>query len=273
MDGITEPVVLVLGHPIAGNPAQFALERAFEGLNLSWRVLSCDVPHLDLQRAIDGAWVLGFRGVLLDQNLVHGEVDIATVQSPALTNQLVAGCDLYFREQDSAHWSAVNALSLFLQQAVKSDAAIEPASSDLDSPGKDPSDEPSSGDGPEAETIPAPDLLCIGPPHTSLVDLLTPDTNISPIAWASPEAIRNANIIALTQQMDLDNWPACDEAKLVIDLANPPNAVEEIQTLGYQVVGRETIRIGILRECIQRWTAENPDIEVLTEAVEEYLAL
>ena len=65
----------------------------------------------------------------------------------------------------------------------------------------------------------------------------------------------------------------CDGAKLVIDLANPPNEVDEIEELGYQVSGRESIRIGILGECIQRWTAEHPDLEVLTEAVEEYLAL
>ena len=271
MDGITEPVVLVLGHPIAGNPAQFALERAFEALNLSWRVISCDVPHQELQRAIDGAWVLGFRGVLLDQNLVHSEVESA--QSPALTNQLVEGCDVYFREPDSPHWSAVNALSLFLQQAVKSEATDESGSTDSDSSEDAPADEQPTDDGLEAEPTPAPDLLCIGPPHPSLADLLTPDTNISPIAWASPEAIRNASIIALTQPMELDDWPECEGAKLVIDLANPPNEVDEIEELGYQVIGRESIRIGILGECIQRWTDEHPDLEVLTEAVEEYLAL
>ena len=61
MDGITEPVVLILGHPIAGNPSQFALERAFDSMQLQWRVLSCDVSPERIGAAIVGAEVLGLQ--------------------------------------------------------------------------------------------------------------------------------------------------------------------------------------------------------------------
>ena len=36
MDGTTEPIIAVLGHPIAGNPSQLALERAFAAMKLEY---------------------------------------------------------------------------------------------------------------------------------------------------------------------------------------------------------------------------------------------
>ena len=48
MDGTTEPIIAVIGHPIAGNPSQLALERALRAMDLDWRVLSFDVKPDDM---------------------------------------------------------------------------------------------------------------------------------------------------------------------------------------------------------------------------------
>ncbi len=69
MEGTTEPILTILGNPIAGNPSQFAIERALDDMNLEWRVLSFDVREADIPAALDGLEVLGIRGVLVDSSV------------------------------------------------------------------------------------------------------------------------------------------------------------------------------------------------------------
>jgi len=236
MDGITEPVVLVLGHPIAGNPAQFALERAFEALDLGWRVLSCDVPPDRVDQAIAGADVLGFRGLLLDRNLVGGPGD-----APLRP-------DLYSRREESdGTWHCENVLSTWLESEIRDH--FEQSGSQI---------------GP---------LLWIGPSDPSFPIKIASEEFHSPIAWASTKSIERANLIAISETVDFSEWPTCEGATLVVDFANPPNDFEQIRALGYKVLERDQTRIGVLLECFQRWTGKRPSLEVLTEAIEEYLAV
>ena len=60
---------------------------------------------------------------------------------------------------------------------------------------------------------------------------------------------------------------------LVVDFANPENDVDQLRKLGYRVIGREQMRIGILSISFQRWTGRPPIVDDLTEAIEEYLAV
>ena len=60
-----QEVVCLLGQPVAGNPTQFMMERAFERAGLDWRFLTCEVAADQLPAALAGAGALGFRGVLL----------------------------------------------------------------------------------------------------------------------------------------------------------------------------------------------------------------
>lgn len=240
MDGITEPVVLVLGHPIAGNPAQFALERAFDSLNLPWRVLSSDVPPDRIDEAIAGATVLGFRGLLLDRNLI----DVTDDGSPRP--------DLYWRSVElETQWQTENLLSTWLESMIRGHF--------------DSGDDSSAGEiGP---------LLWIGAADPCFPSQISSEQAHSPIGWASTEAIEHANLIALSETVDCSQWPPAGGEKLVIDFANPENDIEQIRTLGYKVLGREQARVGVLLECIQRLTGKRPMDDVLTEAIEEYLAV
>ncbi|MEM6691287.1 MAG: hypothetical protein AAF664_17810 [Planctomycetota bacterium] len=69
MEGITEPCLAILGHPIAGNPSQLAIERALKSIGKDWRVSSFDVAPKDFDKAMAGLDVLGFHGVWLDSTL------------------------------------------------------------------------------------------------------------------------------------------------------------------------------------------------------------
>lgn len=51
-----------MGQPVAGNPTQFMMERAFAAANLDWRYLTLEVPPENLAAAIAGLRAMGFQG-------------------------------------------------------------------------------------------------------------------------------------------------------------------------------------------------------------------
>lgn len=57
-----QEVVAVLGHPVAGNPTQYLMEKAFAEAGLDWRCLTLEVADDALPDALRGLRALGFRG-------------------------------------------------------------------------------------------------------------------------------------------------------------------------------------------------------------------
>ena len=57
-----EDIVCCMGQPVAGNPTQFIMERAFEAAGLDWRYLTLEVPAEQLATAVAGMRAMGFRG-------------------------------------------------------------------------------------------------------------------------------------------------------------------------------------------------------------------
>jgi len=51
-----------MGQPVAGNPTQFMMERAFAAAGLDWRYLTLEVAPKDLGEAVRGLRAMGFRG-------------------------------------------------------------------------------------------------------------------------------------------------------------------------------------------------------------------
>lgn len=51
-----------MGQPVAGNPTQFMMERAFAAAGLDWRYLTLEVPPANLADAVRGMRAMGFRG-------------------------------------------------------------------------------------------------------------------------------------------------------------------------------------------------------------------
>ncbi len=51
-----------MGQPVAGNPTQFMMERAFAAAGLDWRYLTLEVPPEQLADAVRGLRAMGFRG-------------------------------------------------------------------------------------------------------------------------------------------------------------------------------------------------------------------
>lgn len=57
-----QPILALLGHPVAGNPAQYMIEKALAHHGLDWRYLSLNVAPEDLGDAVRGMRAMGFRG-------------------------------------------------------------------------------------------------------------------------------------------------------------------------------------------------------------------
>lgn len=57
-----QKIVCCMGQPVAGNPTQFMIERAFAAAGLDWRYLTLEVPPENLEDAIRGVRAMGFQG-------------------------------------------------------------------------------------------------------------------------------------------------------------------------------------------------------------------
>ncbi len=57
-----QEIVAVFGQPVAGNPTQYMMEKAFAQVGLDWRYLTLEVAPEVLGEAIAGMRAMGFRG-------------------------------------------------------------------------------------------------------------------------------------------------------------------------------------------------------------------
>lgn len=63
MDETTEPIIAVIGNPIAGNPTQFALETGLESVSIDCRVFSLSLNDEQIRNAVVGMGAMRFEGV------------------------------------------------------------------------------------------------------------------------------------------------------------------------------------------------------------------
>ncbi len=57
-----QEIVAVFGQPVAGNPTQYMMEKAFAQVGLDWRYLTLEVAPEGLADAVRGMRAMGFRG-------------------------------------------------------------------------------------------------------------------------------------------------------------------------------------------------------------------
>jgi shikimate dehydrogenase len=80
-----QEVVAVLASPAAGNPSQYLFERALAAAGLDWRLITCDVPPGRLAEAVGGAAAMGFRGCIVSGPLRELALGLVATASPAAT--------------------------------------------------------------------------------------------------------------------------------------------------------------------------------------------
>lgn len=291
----TEPILAILGHPIAGNPSQFAIERALREMELDWRVLSFDVSVDNIPTALEGFHVLGIRGVLVDPSVSHavarwarGKMLTVSPEEAASTDQpsepTETSSDLNV-QNDSKHASDNEASDVSLGEADTSTlptvdclyrdehgqfrASCELANwlsltiTKIDASGvtHDP-DESSAwvwiGE-PDQEAIP----ICAIP--RGKVISLPPD----------PNTLENATFIVIFDQreLELEDWPRDDGSTIIIDLTPGHPNRQQLEALGYRVIDEMERRLATLCGCLMRWSEKDAPREVISDALEEYLGV
>ncbi|NND97303.1 MAG: hypothetical protein HKN47_08255 [Pirellulaceae bacterium] len=265
MDGHTEPLIAVIGHPIAGNPSQFAIECALESLQLDYRVTSFDVPPDRLVAALDGLQVLGFHGVLVDDALASdvgqwcdnqndsGASDSADGQNSSDDRCKPINC--LFRDPQSPE-----KLVGFDAQAAWLIATTQSHFADRE--------------------MAITDGLWLGARSDLFPDALKSENEMM-ISTRTPaiESVELANLIVLADRtkkavpLDATEWPQDDGSTLVLDLTDGHDELTDARDRGYTTISRLTRQTGTIGESLLRWTGQRASATIIREAIEEYLGV
>ncbi len=243
MDGTTEPIVVVIGHPIAGNPAQFATERALRSLRLDWRVLSFDVQPSDVAAALEGFAVTGINGVIIDRSLA-GEAKQWYSQRTGSDSSSTIDC--LSRDGELRFVGEFEQKLWVDEQIARHDGQNRVWIGDCDSHAA------ASSEGFQQYATTPPEII---------------------------ELVGQADVIVINRaasnplELDAEDWPVNDGSTLVIDLTEGHEELPSIRELGYRVIGENEQRIGMLQRCLNRWTGQMPSTEVIYDAIEEYLGV
>lgn len=96
-----QEVVCCVGHPVAGNPTQFMIQRALADIGLDWCCLTLEVLPKHLEDAIRGIRALGFKGANL--NMPHKVAAVPLVDSLSETAELMGAVNCIHRVGDELH--------------------------------------------------------------------------------------------------------------------------------------------------------------------------
>ena len=253
MDGPTQPLVAVIGHPIAGNPSQFAIEKALQAMELDWRVLSFDVTQQNLSSALSGLEVLGFRGIFFDQNLRPLSADLPEFANLAGSsgnadeeNGRVLDC-LYRESKSGFHGFDAEASWIRRLLSERFENVDEHSKKKVCIAGKS-----------------RHDLEALMPADVELVNV---------------QSIKEASVVLLAEAptrrptIELEDWTGQDHSTLVIDMSNHHSLSSDLEATGFQVITKLRRQIAILSLCLEKWTGQEASLDVLNDAIEEYLAV
>lgn len=266
MDGTTEPIIAVLGHPIAGNPSQLAIERAFEAMKLDWRVMSFDVTPENLPVALHGLEVLGVRGILLSKNLIREAAQWAAGHLPDQSGPAVLDC--FYRApiarsglQGSAaqnsgllgfdaesQWISAQIhahLSAKQDDSAVSASVIGKIHRDLDS--------------------------LLPEPYRELLkqSLLEPDT----ASILEADVILIGELDADAVALEIEDASAACPSSLLIDLSGNEAVAEALDDFAATVINIDQRRVGMICQCIEKWVGKPAPEEIVIDAIEEYMAV
>jgi hypothetical protein len=242
MDGTTEPIVVVIGHPIAGNPAQFATERALRSLRLDWRVLSFDVQPRDVAAALEGFAVTGINGVIIDRSLASEAQQWYSQRTGSESTTI----DCLSRDGELQFVGEFEQRLWVDEQIARHDGENRVWIGDQDSHAA------ASSEGFQHHATTPPEVI---------------------------ELVSQADVVVINHaankplELDAEEWPSNDGSTLVIDLSEGHQELSTIRELGYRVIGENERRIGTLQRCLNRWTGQMPSAEVIYDAIEEYLGV
>jgi shikimate dehydrogenase len=271
----------MIGHPVAGNPTQYMLEKAFSLHQLDWRYLSLDVLPEDLATAVRGMRAMGFAGGNCSEP--HREAIFPHLDRNGQTAELTGVVNFFIRKDDqlvgenTEGKAVVDALRLRGDPADKHVVLL--------------------GAGRIARAIAVElalakvaDITVVNrsePNGRRLVELINTKLQVpaSLVLWQGDYALpEGANVlIHATSALEGDSEAqlplALDkltEEVVVADVtANPPRTwlVRQAEQRGAPTIDGLEIFVQQAAINFKLWTGLEPDTNVMVEAVEEFLEL
>ncbi len=275
-----------MGDPVAGNPTQYMLEKAFAVANLDWRFLTFEVSAVDFEMALKGARIFEFRGIMLappHRGEVHRYLESVS-EAARLSGQV--NC----LQQHNGGLQGVNTEGIALRRLAEPHVAMKGLHAMI------------LGAGRTAKSVAAElalagaaslELVCVEPtqavplveslqndPQTAAIECrVTPwpkngeiavggDVrlllNATPVGRYDGKAALPLNVEALSPEL-----LACDMT------FNPPNTrwMRDARQRGLKTVDGLTFLVESAAVAFELWTGQKPDREAMREAVEEFLVL
>ena len=281
-----QDVCCLMGDPVAGNPTQYMLEKAFAVADLDWRFLTFEVSAADFEAALRGARIFEFRGVMLappHRGEVHRFLESVT-DAARLSGQV--NCI----QQHQGGLRGLNTEGQALRRLVEGRLTLKGLKATI------------LGAGRTAKSIAAElalagaaaiELVCIKPEQAEpLVTALAGDPQTAAvecraIPWPTDQPIAVAddmrllvNATPVGRHDPHASLPIAVE-RLPTDLVvadivfNPPTTLlaREVRQRGLNVVDGLTLLVEQAAVAIEIWTGRKPDREAMREAVEEFLVL
>jgi shikimate dehydrogenase len=281
-----QDVCCLMGDPVAENPTQYMLEKAFAVADLDWRFLTFEVSAADFELALKAARIFEFRGIMLapphrgevqrllesvtDAARLSGQVNCIEQHDGGLRGLNTEGQALKRLVEGRVPFKGLKAVILGAGRTAKSMAA-----------------ELALGG---AASM---DLICIKPeqadplvaalkgdPQTAAVECRVvpwPTEGVIPLA-DDCRLLVNATPVgrhdsSATLPVNIDRLPA---ELVVADMTfNPPNTrlIRDARTRGLPTVDGLALLVEHAAIAFEIWTRRQPDRDAMREAVEEFLVL
>ncbi len=281
-----QDVCCLMGDPVAANPTQYMLEKAFAIADLDWRFLTFEVSAADFETALKATRIFEFRGVMLappHRGEVHRLLESVT-DAARLSGQV--NCI----EQAGGGLRGVNTEGQGLRRLAESHVPFKGVKAAL------------LGAGRTAKSMAAElalagagsiELHCIQPEQAEpLVAALRGDPQTATVEcrvvpWPSDGNIPIADDCRLLVNatpigrndyhaalpIDVERLP---RELVVADMTfNPPNTrlIREARKRGLQTIDGLSLLVEHAAIAFEIWTTRKPDRDAMREAVEEFLVL
>jgi shikimate dehydrogenase len=277
-----QDVVCCLGQPVAGNPTQYMMEKAFAAAGLEdWKYLTCEVPPDKLADALAGIRALGFKGANL--TIPHKVAVIPYLDSLSPAAELAGAVNCVNRVGHQLHGDNADGKGFY--QSLRE--TCDPAGLNV----------AILGAGGAARAI-AVELALGGAneitiinrsvqPGQALVDLLKAKTSVkaqfAPLSgtYAIPTETAifiNATSIGLGDEaarIPVDIQSLRPELIVADVVFNPPQTwlMKTATDRGCRTIDGLGMLVNQAVICFQIWTGFEPDAAVMREALEEFLEI
>ncbi len=279
-----QDVCCLIGQPIAGNPTQYMLEKAFDAARLDWRFLTFEVPALDLEGALRGARIFGFNGIMIAPP--HRDAVIPYLQEIGDAARISGQVNCI--KQAEGKFFGYNTEGRALRQLLEQTGTVKGLKVTIVGAGRI-----ARAIAAELALVGAGEIriLCRRPEKIeNLTQTLVAET---PLTHCFAEALAGDSLYAINGDfqvlinatpvgpnqpnerlpLDLDGL---EKHTIVADVAfNPPSTwlMKEAQERGCRTVDGLTLLVEQAALAFEIWTGASADRQAMREAVEEFLVL